>query len=220
MADPLSKKPKSGKAGANPKAGQKGGNPFTRKIGPLPGWAWCAIGVSGIVLYLHFKGSSSSSGTSSTTATPDTSTDSDAADYQGLLDALASGEYAASSPGATSTTTSSGTTSTSPGGKTGTKSKSPLTNYSLESKVGSGYNADNQGAFIGKKSGDTYQYAGAAGHGTIAQLLKSGVALFYQSSEGVTTRITNANQVKAGTPVYTISKYNPKPAPSPPAKKK
>lgn len=54
----------------------RGGSGLTRKLGPLPLWAWGAIGVAGIVagLYLKNRLASSTQQSTSNAATPDTST--------------------------------------------------------------------------------------------------------------------------------------------------
>lgn len=56
------------------KAGAKGakGNILTRKIGPLPGWAWVGIAVGGY--YLYKKHEASTAAAAATTATPAAST--------------------------------------------------------------------------------------------------------------------------------------------------
>jgi hypothetical protein len=51
-------------------AGKGSGNVLTKKIGPLPGWAWAAIGIGGFYLYKKYKASSSAATTAATTATP------------------------------------------------------------------------------------------------------------------------------------------------------
>lgn len=53
------------------KAAGKGaqGNILTKKIGPLPGWAWAAIGLGGLYLWKKHQASSAAS-TAATTATP------------------------------------------------------------------------------------------------------------------------------------------------------
>ena len=65
-------------AGGPAAAGRGRANFFTRKLGPLPVWAWGAIGVGGIgvLYYLHKKGSSSSSSAAmpATAAQPATGT--------------------------------------------------------------------------------------------------------------------------------------------------
>lgn len=63
--------PKPASPGPAVKAAGKGaqGNILTKKIGPLPGWAWAAIGLGG--LYLWKKHQAAAAATSSTTtATP------------------------------------------------------------------------------------------------------------------------------------------------------
>lgn len=51
------------------KAGAKGGgNVLTRKIGPLPGWAWAAVALGGFYFYKYRKAAAAS--TTATTATP------------------------------------------------------------------------------------------------------------------------------------------------------
>ena len=60
---------------ANPgpavKAGAKGaqGNVLTKKIGPLPGWAWAAIAIGGLYLWKKHQAAAASS-SAATTATP------------------------------------------------------------------------------------------------------------------------------------------------------
>lgn len=46
-----------------------GGNVLTRKFGPLPGWAWGAIGVAGYFIYKARKANSTTAANSSTTGT-------------------------------------------------------------------------------------------------------------------------------------------------------
>lgn len=61
--------PKASPAPAVKTAGQGAqGNILTKKIGPLPGWAWAAIGLGG--LYLWKKHQAAASSTAATTATP------------------------------------------------------------------------------------------------------------------------------------------------------
>jgi hypothetical protein len=52
------------KAGA---AGAKG-NVLTRKIGPLPGWAWAALGIGGFYLWKKHQASTAAASTAATTA--------------------------------------------------------------------------------------------------------------------------------------------------------
>jgi hypothetical protein len=56
-------------AGPAVKAGAAGakGNVLTRKIGPLPGWAWAAVAVGGYYLYKKYKGSSTAASTTAAT---------------------------------------------------------------------------------------------------------------------------------------------------------
>ena len=44
----------------------KGGNILTRKFGPLPGWAWAAIGVAGFFIYKQRKASEAATAAAST----------------------------------------------------------------------------------------------------------------------------------------------------------
>jgi LysM repeat protein len=57
-----------------PERTTSGGNVFTRKIGPLPMWAWMGIllGVAGVYYMIKSKKSSSSSSTDQSTATNNT----------------------------------------------------------------------------------------------------------------------------------------------------
>jgi hypothetical protein len=51
------------------KAGAKGGgNVLTKKLGPLPGWAWAALGVGAFYLWKKHEASSAASTTAATTA--------------------------------------------------------------------------------------------------------------------------------------------------------
>lgn len=55
---------------AAPAAPPRGGNALTRKLGPLPVWAWTAIGLAvGYVVYKHFTGQSGSGGQAQETQT-------------------------------------------------------------------------------------------------------------------------------------------------------
>jgi len=46
-----------------------GGNILTRKIGPLPGWAWAAVAVGGYLIYRQRKAAQAASTTAATTST-------------------------------------------------------------------------------------------------------------------------------------------------------
>lgn len=50
-------------------AGKGGGNVLTKKIGPLPGWAWAGIALGGFYFYRYRKAQAAAS-SSATTATP------------------------------------------------------------------------------------------------------------------------------------------------------
>lgn len=54
-----------------PPPAASGGNVLTRKIGPLPGWAWAGLAVGGFLIYRARKASQAASGT--TVGTPATS---------------------------------------------------------------------------------------------------------------------------------------------------
>jgi len=59
---------------ATPTPAPKGGNILTRKIGPLPGWAWAAVVVGGFLIYRQRKAAAAAAAgtatTSSVTPTP------------------------------------------------------------------------------------------------------------------------------------------------------
>lgn len=52
-----------------------GGNLLTRKVGPLPGWAWVAVAAGGGYLWLKHKGTTSPAASSDNTAGDATGTD-------------------------------------------------------------------------------------------------------------------------------------------------
>jgi len=56
-------------AAAPPKGG---GNILTRKLGPLPGWAWAAIGVAGYLVYRQRQAAKAAAGATTTAATTST----------------------------------------------------------------------------------------------------------------------------------------------------
>lgn len=57
--------PETAPAAAAPSRGAGGGNVLTRKIGPLPTWAWVAIAAAALLGWAYYKNRTSSSSTGS-----------------------------------------------------------------------------------------------------------------------------------------------------------
>lgn len=209
------------------------GNVFTRKVGPLPGWAWVAIAAAGIFVVMRMRANSTAAAsTVGTTANGQSdASDSDAYDadtMSQLMDSLGTSSYDAVSPGnggtsaavgaqgATGATGATGAPGAPAPTKAGTvtspgKVAKPVssifgtgTNYSLETLIGSGYNADNKGGFVGAATGRDFS-AVQPNSAQVASMVTAG-DLYYQSARGVATKVTKANdaKLKKGTPFFTI----------------
>lgn len=73
----------------------KGGNVLTRKLGPLPGWAWAAVAVGGFYLWKKRRAAAAAAASSTTS----TAAGSPAAAYPGSNGATAAGSGYYSGPG-------------------------------------------------------------------------------------------------------------------------
>ena len=102
-----------------PPAPKQGGNVFTRKIGPLPMWAWLAIGLGVIGVYYVWQSKQNSS--ASDTTSSDTGDDTNASQVPQFVNQT----YTSVTPPAAPTSSSSSTstaTATSPAGAAGASS--------------------------------------------------------------------------------------------------
>ena len=88
-----------------------GGNILTRKLGPLPGWAWAAVAVGGYLIYKQRKASAAAASTPATTSTAALTPGAQAPSgygYQGP--GTAGGNYGYQIPPSATATTGSGYT--------------------------------------------------------------------------------------------------------------
>jgi hypothetical protein len=94
--------------------GGGGGNPLTRKIGPLPMWAWLAIFTAVIVVYAYIKKKSSGTTTGAGTSTGATSVNSPGGVDSSLVPQFVNQTYTSTTPPAAAnvTITDSGNTTT------------------------------------------------------------------------------------------------------------
>jgi len=173
---------------------------FTRKVGPLPVWAWAAVALVAVYLY---RRSTSSSTTASTTAstgvTPPTETITTAGGtYSGPVNAAPSSITNPTTPSPGNT----GTTTVSPG-NTGVAAFTPPSTASLS---GSGY-WESSGPGSGQipitdQSGAAYTWIASPAQ---LPILEGAQNTYVQSAPGVFTPVNIPQQgsgLAAGTPIY------------------
>jgi hypothetical protein len=131
MAPEAPPAPGTGERGQPPRGR---GNLFTRKLGPLPTWAWMAIGLALILGYAYYK-------SKTTTASSGTATGTDASQVPQFVNQTYTSVSPPSAPVAAPATASSGSSGNThvplkrePGGKARVGSEADL--YNLAKQVG------------------------------------------------------------------------------------
>jgi hypothetical protein len=161
----------------------KGGNVLTRKIGPLPGWAWAAVAVGGY--YLWKKRQAAAAASSAATPTTSTATPTPVAaapsgyGYQGP--GTGGGNYGYQVPtGATAATASS---YTAPTGQT---------------IQAGGYGPQSGQGTVTDAQGNVYQYISSPQ--ILGSLQQSGQQIYYETAPGVFA--PQSGNLAPGTPAF------------------
>jgi hypothetical protein len=149
-----------------------GSNPLTRKLGPLPVWAWIGVGLGGLLAVMYFKKGSSS--TASTTGTATTTGDSQIPQFVNQT-------YVTGTPPTTPATTGSVVGTTPITGTTGSSGTTPATNTPPANTYVVTTNGAETLATIAKKQGvsiqdiisNTEQFGGASNHGAFVKWLQT-----------------------------------------------
>lgn len=164
-----------------------GGNLLTKKLGPLPGWAWAAVALGG---YYLWKKRQAATAAAAATTSPTTSTGA-------LSPAPAgAGSYGYFGPGV-----GAGGGGPVPTGATGATG-SPFVAPTGEAQQGSGYG--NQGNTVTSASGQVFTNLGT--WAAALPLIQAGQTLYFQPAPGVFQPATaNGNLISGlgpGTPLY------------------
>ena len=168
-------------AAAPPKGG---GNVLTRKLGPLPGWAWAAVAVGGYWLYKKRQAAAAAAASPSTTSTA----------------AIPAGASAPSGYGYQGPGVGWGGQGPIPTGATASTAAS-YTPPSGQSSAGSGYAPAQSGGTVTDQSGNIFtELTSVAQEEAYGQ---GGGSLYYQVAPG--SFQVDTGQVAPGTPLYILS---------------